>query len=307
MPESTRMDRTSWYGVLPAITTPFGRDGAVDHHFLGDHARKLAAAGSRGIVALGSLGEGATLSAAEKVEVLSTLVNSVGDRIPVIAGIGTLATDEAVKLAVAAAQAGCGGLMVLPPYVYQGDWPETAGHVEAVTTATDLSCMLYNNPIAYGTDFLPEQIRELADAHSQVHAVKDSSGDVRRITALRSLLGDRLALFVGLDDALLEGVAAGATGWVAGLVNALPEESVLLFEHAIAGRTAEARALYDWFLPLLRLDTVPKFVQLIKLVQQICELGNETVRPPRLPLSGTERDVVMALVRERLSARPGNR
>jgi 4-hydroxy-tetrahydrodipicolinate synthase len=296
------MTRTMWQGVFPAITTPFDADGGVDHEFLAGHARRLVAAGCRGVVALGSLGEGATLRVDEKVEVLKTLVSAVGDRVPVVAGIAALSTDEATLLARAAEQAGCRGLMVLPPYVYRGDWPETRAHIEAILTATKLSCMLYNNPIAYGTDFLPEQVRELS-RHDNLHAVKDSSGDVRRITAMRALLGDRLALFVGLDDALVEGVAAGATGWVAGLVNALPEESVLLFEHASEGRHDEARELYEWFLPLLRLDTVPKFVQLIKLVQQECGLGTEQVRAPRLALEGAERESALALIRERLAQR----
>ena len=183
--------------------------------------------------------------------------------------------------------------MVLPPYVYRGDWREMRAHVEAVITATPLACILYNNPIAYGTDFVPEQVRMFASQHDNVHAVKESSGDIRRITAIRALLGDRLSIFVGLDDAILEGVAAGATGWVAGLVNALPDESVLLFEHAAAGRWAEARALYEWFLPLLRLDTVPKFVQLIKLVQDEAGLGSERVRMPRMPLEAAEREMAL--------------
>ncbi len=300
------MSREMWQGVFPAITTPFDSDGGVDHEFLAGHSRRLVAAGSRGIVALGSLGEGATLTFDEKVEVLGTLVKAVGDRVPVVAGIAALSTDEAVRLAQAAAKVGCRGLMVLPPYVHKGDWPETRAHVLAVINATPLSCMLYNNPAAYGIDFTPEQVRELADADN-LHAVKDSSGDVRRITAMRALLGDRLALFVGLDDALVEGVAAGATGWVAGLVNALPEESVLLFEHAAEGRSAEARKLYEWFLPLLKLDTVPKFVQLIKLVQKECGLGSERVRPPRLELEGAERDLAMAVINERLAMRKVNR
>jgi 4-hydroxy-tetrahydrodipicolinate synthase len=135
--------------------------------------------------------------------------------------------------------------------------------------------------------------------------VKDSSGDVRRITAMRALLGDRLAYFVGLDDAVVEGVAAGATGWVAGLVNALPEESVMLFEHAQAGRQADARTLYEWFLPLLRLDCVPKFVQLIKLVQAECGMGSERVRAPRLVIEGAEREMALALIRRQLAERPG--
>lgn len=297
------MTAQQWHGVFPAITTPFGPDGKVDHGFLGGHARRLVASGCRGIVALGSLGEGATLTFEEKVEVLRTLVASVGDRVPVVAGISALSTDEAVSLARAAAGAGCQGLMVLPPYVYVGDWPEMRAHVSAIITATPLSCMLYNNPIAYGTDFIPEHVRQLCE-HANLHAIKDSSGDVRRITALRALLGDRLALFVGLDDALLEGVAAGARGWVAGLVNALPDESVLLFEHAAAGRVAEARKLYDWFLPLLRMDTVPRFVQLIKLVQQEVGLGDERVRAPRRVVEGAEREMAMAVIGQALGSRP---
>jgi dihydrodipicolinate synthase/N-acetylneuraminate lyase len=300
------MTREMWQGVLPAITTPFDTDGGVDHEFLAGHARRLVAAGCRGVVALGSLGEGATLTVAEKIDVLKTLVAAVGDRVPVVAGIAALSTDDATYLARAADKAGCRGLMVLPPYVYKGDWHETRAHVSAIITATPLSCMLYNNPIAYGTDFLPEQVRELSD-HANLHAIKDSSGDVRRITAMKALLGDRLTLLVGLDDAVVEGVAAGATGWVAGLVNALPEESVLLFEHARAGRDAEARELYEWFLPLLRLDTVPKFVQLIKLVQEECGLGSERVRAPRLPLTGAEREMALAVIHERLARAKGAR
>lgn len=300
----TAMTADQWRGVFPAITTPFAEDGEIDHAFLTGHARRFLAAGCRGVVALGSLGEGATLSFDEKVAQLRTLVAAVGDRAPVIAGISSLSTDEAVKLARAAAGAGCGGLMVLPPYVYKSDWYEMRAHVSAIIEATPLSCMLYNNPIAYGTDFLPEQVRQLAHDHANLHAVKDSSGDVRRITAMRALLGERLALFVGLDDAVVEGVGAGAVGWVAGLVNALPDESVWLFEHALAGRTAEARRLYDWFLPLLRMDTVPKFVQLIKLVQQEVGLGDERVRAPRLPLEGAEREMALAVIRERLASRP---
>ena len=263
----------------------------------------MIASGCTGLVPLGSLGEGATLSATEKVAVLRTCVQAVGDRVPVVAGIAALATADAVHLAQQAADVGCGGLMVLPPYVYRGDFQEMRMHVDAVIRATSLSCILYNNPIAYGTDFLPEHVRTFCE-HDNLHAVKESSGDVRRFTALRGLLGDRLALFVGMDDALLEGVAMGATGWIAGLVNALPDESVLLYEHAMAGRVDEGRRLYDWFLPLLRLDTVPKFVQLIKLIQEEVGLGSERVRAPRYVLAGAEREMALAVIREGLAARP---
>jgi 4-hydroxy-tetrahydrodipicolinate synthase len=164
--------------------------------------------------------------------------------------------------------------------------------------------MLYNNPIAYGTDVLPEQMVDLAVSLPNFVAVKESSADVRRVTSLRALLGDQVAIFVGVDDLVLEAVQAGAVGWIAGLADALPAESVRLFDLAREGKVAEARALYDWFLPLLRLDTVPKFVQLIKLVQQETGLGSETVRPPRLCLASPEREAVLELVRFALSRRP---
>jgi 4-hydroxy-tetrahydrodipicolinate synthase len=163
--------------------------------------------------------------------------------------------------------------------------------------------MLYNNPVAYGTDVMPEQLALLADLPNLV-AVKESSTDVRRVTGIRAVLGDRLAIFVGVDDVIVEGIAAGAVGWIAGLVNALPRESVELFDLSRAGKKEEARVLYEWFLPLLRLDTVPKFVQLIKLVQEEAEMGSERVRPPRLVLTGSERQEALTLIRGTLSRRP---
>jgi 4-hydroxy-tetrahydrodipicolinate synthase len=174
----------------------------------------------------------------------------------------------------------------------------------AIFDATPLSCMLYNNPIAYGTDFTVRDIEPLAAAHANLHAVKESSGDVRRLTALRAAFGTDLALFAGLDDMAMESAVMGADGWIAGLVNALPEESVRLFAHAREGRFAEAKWLYDWFLPLLRFDTVPKFVQLIKLVQAEVGMGSARVRPPRLELAGAERDSALTLIRQRLAQRP---
>jgi 4-hydroxy-tetrahydrodipicolinate synthase len=295
---------TIWKGVLPAITTPFTKSLAVDHEFLARHAAWLVEHGARGIVALGSLGEGATLSFEEKAAVLETLAGALGRRAPLVAAVSALSTAEAVRIAKAAERAGCRGLMILPPYVYSTDWREMKAHVAAVLRATGLSCMLYNNPIAYRTDFVPEQVAELAEEFPQLAAVKESSADVRRVTALRALLGDRLELAVGVDDLIVEGIEAGAAGWVAGLVNALPVESVRLFEAARRGRRAEADALYRWFLPLLRMDTVPKFVQLIKLCQEVVGMGSERVRPPRLALAGAERRQALATIEAALAARP---
>lgn len=295
---------TLWQGVIPAITTPFTADGQVDHAFLATHARTLLDAGCTGIVPLGSLGEAATLSFEEKVAIMQTLVAAVGDRAPIIPGIAALSTDEGVRLARAANAAGCAALMVLPPYVYSSDWREMSAHVTAVIEATDLPCMLYNNPVAYKTDFSPEQIAAIAAEHANVQAVKESSGEIRRFAALKSLLGDRLHLLVGMDDALVEGVCMGATGWIAGLVNAYPKESVRLFELARTGGSAAAAELYAWFLPLLRLDTVPKFVQLIKLVQQMVGLGSERVRAPRLLIEGAEREGAMRVIKHAMANRP---
>ncbi|MCK9686022.1 dihydrodipicolinate synthase family protein [Scleromatobacter humisilvae] len=306
----------TWNGVMPAITTPFTADGDVDHAFLARHALWMIEAGCTGIVALGSLGEAATLSVPEKLDVLRTLAKALDGRVPLVAGIAALSTDEACFLANEAQQVGCAGLMVLPPYVYSTDWREMRAHVSAVIEATPLPCMLYNNPIAYRTDFRPEHVEELARAHGNLVAVKESSADIRRIAAIRHRLGDRLAILVGVDDVIVEGIAAGATGWVAGLVNAMPLESVRLFDLAMransgdAATAAQARQaadeLYRWFLPLLTLDTVPKFVQLIKLVQQQVGQGHERVRAPRLVLEGAEREATLALIADKLAARPRN-
>jgi dihydrodipicolinate synthase/N-acetylneuraminate lyase len=193
----------NWKGVMPAITTCFHDDLSIDHGFVGEHCRWLLDNGCAGIVALGSLGEGATLAFEEKLAVLRTCVKAAGGRGPVVAAISALSTSEAVALANAATDLGCGGLMVLPPYVYRGDWREMKAHVAAVFNATPLPCMLYNNPVAYGTDFLPEQIRELAAEHDNLAAVKESSTDVRRVSAIRALLDRRLEICVGVDDAVL--------------------------------------------------------------------------------------------------------
>ena len=294
----------NWKGVLPAITTSFAEELNVDHSAVMHHCRWLLDNGCAGIVALGSLGEGATLSFDEKLAVLRTCVAAVQGRGPVVASVSALTTSEAVAIAKAATDLGCDGLMVLPPYVYQGDWREMKAHVAAVFEATPLSCMLYNNPIAYGTDFRPEQIRELAAEHENFEAVKESSTDARRVSAIRAVLDRRLEITVGVDDAVLEAIGVGATGWIAGLANALPRESVELFQRAINGESDKAFEFYRWFLPLLRMDTVPNFVQLIKLVQVEVGIGNSRVRPPRLELVGDELDRTRKIISNALRSRP---
>ena len=297
----------NWKGVIPAITTNLDASGAIDHAALGRHCEWMIRSGCVGIVCCGSLGEAATVSFDEKLAIAATCVRAVGSQAPVVLGIASLSTAESVQLARGAEQAGCAGLMVLPPYVYSTDWREMKAHVSAILNATKLSCMLYNNPPAYKTDFLPEHIAELAAEHPNLHAVKESSGDARRVTGIRALLHDRLTILVGMDDAIVEGVAVGAEGWIAGLVNAFPEESVALFEAALRGDKVRAREIYNWFLPLLRLDTVPKFVQYIKWVQAEVGRGTAVVRGPRLALDERELEKVQGILAQALKTRPSVR
>jgi 1-pyrroline-4-hydroxy-2-carboxylate deaminase len=298
------LEQKDWAGIFPAVTTPFQADLSVDYQTFGAQARWLVECGCNGIVALGSLGEAPALTREEKVEILKAAKRSLDGKAPLIAGIAALSTAEAICLAREAQGAGADGLMVLPPQLYRSDWRETQAHLSAIFRATPLSSMLYNNPVAYGTDITPEQMIELRGRHDNFHAVKESSGDIRRITSLKHLAGQSLAVFVGMDDVLVESVAAGATGWIAGLVNAFPRESVRLFQLAQSGPSPALESLYAWFLPLLRLDTVPKFVQLIKQVQQECGGPVARVRPPRLELIGAEREDVIALIRGSLANRP---
>jgi 1-pyrroline-4-hydroxy-2-carboxylate deaminase len=293
-----------WSGVMPAMTTPFDNNLAVDHPFLAQHTAWLLGNGCTGLVMLGSLGEGATLEATEKIDILKTAVRVAAGKAPVVAAISSLSTANAVRLAKEAEQAGCQALMVLPPYVYTSDWREMKNHVGTIIAATGLSCMLYNNPVAYKTDFLPTEIAELAAEHANLQAVKESSADVRRVSAIREVLGDRLDIFVGVDDVLVEGVNAGAKGWIAGLVNAYPAASVELFNLAQAGKRKEVFDFYRWFLPLLRMDTVPKFVQLIKWVQEQAGVGSARVRAPRMEITGKELEVAQATFKTALTNRP---
>lgn len=294
----------NWTGVMPAITTCFDENLNIDHEFTAKHVNWLVDNGCTGIVTNGSLGEGGTFSLEEKIALWKTVVEAVGNRVPVVAAIASMTTADACAQAVEAESAGCRGLMVLPPYVYKGDWREMKYHISEIVKVTNLSCMLYNNPVAYGTDFLPEQVAELAAMLPNLKAVKESSTDVRRVTSIKALCGDDLTIFVGVDDCIVEGVNAGATGWIAGLVSAFPKESVDLFNYAMNGEKEKARELNEWFLPLLRLDTVPKFVQLIKLVQEKVGWGSTRVRPPRLELTGTELEETIKIIDHALATRP---
>jgi len=292
-----------WSGVFPAITTAFTPDGRLDHQTIKKQVRSLLDAGVHGIVALGSLGENGVLSHQEKVEVLACAAEAVQGRVPLLAGVAETTTERASSFAREAERQGATGLMLLPPMQYQSDGRETLRHLQAVGKVSSIPIMIYNNPVAYRVDITPEMFRELAVEQKFV-AIKESSGDPRRITDIRNLLGERYRIFVGVDDVALESFLLGAVGWVAGLACAFPRESVALFELFRQGRLDEARELYRWFMPLLHLDTSTKFVQYIKLAGQIVGLGTEHVRPPRLPLEGEERTRIEGIVRGALERRP---
>lgn len=292
-----------WHGVYPAVTTQFKPDQSLDLEATAAHLSTLIRAGVDGLVMLGTLGESASLDPAEKRELLTTAVETVGGRLPVLAGVAECSTAVACRFAEDAQRLGCDGLMVLPGLVYESDARETLAHYRAVSGATDLPIMCYNNPVSYGVDISPEMFAELADSPNLM-AIKESSDDVRRLTDLVNVLGDRYVLFCGVDDLALESALLGADGWVAGLVNAFPEETVRLWSLAKAGRWEEARALYRWFSPVLHLDCHVKLVQYVKLAQAMCGLGAETVRAPRMVLEGGERTRVTAVIQAAIDARP---
>ena len=295
-----------WKGVMPATLTQFNADLSIDHGLMDAHAKWLIENNCSAIIVHGSLGEGATISFEEKVALQQTLVAAVPGT-PIIPGIAALSTKEAVDIAKAAKDNGCRGLMVLPPYLYSTDWREMKAHMMAVIGATDLPCVLYNNPVAYKTDFIPLQIKELAAELPNLIAIKESSTDARRIAGIREVCGDRLVLGMGVDDCALEGAAMGAKFWITGVGSAFPRHNVKLWDLATSGRIEEAMPLYHWMLPLLRMDTVPKFVQLLKLQQNLAtggKFGNNRVRPPRLELVGAELAETLAIIENALATLP---
>ncbi len=293
----------NWHGVYPAVTTQFHADQSLDLEGTARHVEKLIQAGVHGIIALGTVGENCQLEPHEKLQVLQTVVRQVRGRVPVLTGVAECSTALACRFAAEAKKADVAGLMVLPGMVYKSDPRETVAHYRAVARATDLPVMCYNNPVSYGVDITPAMFAELADEPTLV-AIKESSENVRRITDLKNVVGDRYLLFCGVDDLVLESVLLGAVGWVSGLVNAFPAENRLLWDLATAGRYEEAVKVYRWYTPLLHLDTHPKLVQYIKLAMAATGMGSETVRAPRLPLVGREREEVLAVIRQAIKTRP---
>lgn len=296
----------SWRGVFPATTTEFKADQSLDLPATARHIDAMINAGVHGMIVLGTVGENCSLDAREKLDVIRAAREVIAGRVPLLTGVAECTTAQACRFAQDAQKAGVDGLMVLPAMVYKADGREAMAHFRAVAKATDLPIMIYNNPVSYSVDVTPPMFAELADEPRFV-AVKESSENVRRITDLKNVCGDRYLLFAGVDDLALESVLLGATGWVSGLVNAFPAENRLLWDLATAGRYEEALQVYRWYTPLLHLDTHPKLVQYIKLANAECGLGSETTRAPRLPLAGAEREEVLGIIRQAIRTRPARK
>ena len=292
-----------WSGVYPAATTQFAADGSVDIDATQRVLTALADDGVHGLILLGTCGENNSLTPEEKNAVLRAGVEAVGGRIPLIAGISALSTDQAMHYAREAEANGVDGLMVLPAMVYVPTLAELETHLRMVAGATALPVMLYNNPLAYRVSIDFDTLDRLADCENIV-AVKESAPDPRRFTDLFNRFGDRYVTMAGLDDVALEGLLLGAKGWVSGLTSAFPQESVALVAAVDRGDWMEARRIYRWFMPLLHLDAEHDLVQSIKLAEQIMGRGSERVRMPRMPLTGARRAEVIAMVEQCAATRP---
>src|SRR5579863_9148333 len=297
------MKHRHWQGVFPAITTQLKKDQSLDLDATARHVEVLIGSGVAGVVFLGSLGENQALLPEEKRRFMGAMVEAVKGRVPVLSGVAESSTAEARRYIRDLGKIGADGFMLMPAMLYKGDARETLAHFRLAAGATDLPIMIYNNPISYGNDITPEMFAELADVKNFV-ALKESSGNVRRITDLHNVVGDRYAIFTGVDDLVLESSILGIDGWVAGSGIAFPAENQYFWELTRRGEWEKAREIYRWFTPLLHLDVSTKFVQYIKLAVQECGLGREWVRAPRLPLAGAERRQVLSIIHEGMAHRP---
>lgn len=298
------MAKPYWTGVFPAITTQMDRDGSLNLEATAKHIEVLIDSGVSGIVMLGSLGENQMLEPEEKRAVMDMAVEIIEGRIPVLSGVAETSTSAAVEYVKDCEEIGADGFMVMPAMCYKTPDPaESLAHFTTVAKSTGLPIMIYNNPISYGNDITPEMFAQLAKVKNFV-ALKESSGDTRRITDLHRVCGDRYAIFTGVDPLALESAILGIDGWVAGTGIAFPAQNQYVWELMQAGEWEKAREIYRWFTPLLHLDTHVKFVQYIKLCVQECGLGFEWTRAPRLPITGAERKRVLQVIHEGIANAP---
>lgn len=295
--------KPTWGGVFPAITTQFHGDCSLNIEATARHLEAMIQAGIHGVILLGTVGENTALEYQEKLTVVREMLAVVRGRIPVLTGVAEYTTALGCRYARDVEKLGIDGLMVLPGMVYKSDLRESVTHFRTIARSTGLPIMIYNNPVSYGVDVQPEGFAQLTDIPNIV-AIKESSENVRRVTDLVNLVGDRFLLFAGVDDLVLESMLLGVQGWVSGLVNAFPHENRALWDLATAGRWEDARAIYRWYTPLLHLDTKIKLVQYIKLAAAEAGFGSEMVRPPRLPITGAERDEVLGIIRHAIATRP---
>ena len=292
-----------WTGVFPAVTTQLRRDQSLDMPATARHFEALLESGVNGLIVCGSLGENQTLDPDEKRAVVRCAVETARGRVPVLSGVAESSTGAAIRYVRDVEKLGAVGVMVMPPMSYKGDPRESMTYLRAVAKGGGLPIMIYNNPLSYANDITPALFAELADEPKFV-AIKESSGDTRRITELHNAVGGRYAVFTGVDDLVLEASILGIDGWVAGTGIAFPAENQRLWELTRAGKWDEARALYRWFQPMLKLDTHVHFVQYIKLCEQETGLGREWVRAPRLTIAGDERKAVLKIIRDGIKCRP---
>ncbi len=292
-----------WEGVMPAVTTKFTEHDTLDLDMFEKNIEAQLVAGVQGIILGGTLGEASTLTADEKRILIEETVRIAGDKVPVIINIAEQTTKGAVEAAHNAEAYGAHGLMMLPPMRYKATDYETVHYFKTIASSTDLPIMIYNNPVDYKIEVTLDMFEELL-VHDNIQAVKESTRDISNITRIRNRFGDRLNILCGVDTLALESIAAGADGWVAGLVCAFPKETVAICNLVKAGRIAEALAIYRWFMPLLELDISPQLVQNIKLAEVGTGIGTEYVREPRLPLQGDERTRVQNIIEEGLRTRP---
>lgn len=292
-----------WKGVMPAVTTKFTKDDTLDLKMFEININAQLKAGVHGIILGGTLGEASTLSDDEKRILVRTTVDIVKNKVPVIINIAEQTTKGAIEAAKNAKEDGASGLMMLPPMRYKADNRETIVYFKEVATSTDLPIMIYNNPVDYKIEVSLDMFEELL-VLDNIQAVKESTRDISNITRIKNRFGNRLKILSGVDTLALESLLMGADGWVAGLVDSFPEETVAIYELQKAGRIKEAIAIYRWFLPLLELDINPKLVQNIKLAEVATGIGTEYIRPPRLPLVGNERKKVLEIIENSLKTRP---
>lgn len=292
-----------WTGVFPALTTKFTADDKLDLPLFEKNLQAQLAAGVSGVILGGSLGEASVLTNDEKFELVRFTIEKVQGKVPVVLNIAEGSTGEAVKLARQAEKAGVQGLMLLPPMRYKADDRETVTYFKAVSDATALPIMIYNNPVDYKIEVTLDMFDQLKD-RKNIQAVKESTRDVSNVTRMINRFGDRYKILCGVDPLAMEELLMGAEGWVAGLVCAFPKETVAVYNLVKARKIDEALKIYRWFLPLLELDIHPKLVQYIKLAEQEVGIGSETVRAPRLKLEGEERERVLGIIREGIKTRP---